>query len=489
MPFQPQALSERTLKNFVDTLVHLRKKGGSEEGSEKSRSTRPVRTQCQEEVAQMLGFDNWHAAISSVRNRSTESKDGEASQQGQMKDQDTPPAPDFWRYPTPPAVFDEVAVHAFLKWAAAQDIRQVSTGLGSGSALSVGHPSFNGHSKVATDNILGPEDIALFLRAVGAASVLDYGKIGSADAFVTINDDRWEIGARKGSHFLMSRRSKGDQFFPVMEELVAQALPSALAPSPNGAFVVATPTWLTMQTLSEAIGKRFFLQGARSAAGELDLLIKSHMVHIEEKAGVGVYGHDRSTPQSYMDANDVREMKGKPGALLLYRCNDGTSVKMASSCGRDRPVYLGFCPGPGDLDDRFQRVSDTLIAAFELFDQNQWQKHALEWVRRVRAVSVYLPLESGWLSSVRYGVFETLVLNRPVMTALRDIIQQYDRPQDARPALARLVLERGQGFMESLATLTAEVPSEKREKLAQTEEAWRQRWLPSPSRRLRSSVK
>ena len=61
MSFNPSALNERTLKQFVDRLAALR--------ASQPLPTHwpPKRSACQEEVARMPGFASWHQAIHAVR--------------------------------------------------------------------------------------------------------------------------------------------------------------------------------------------------------------------------------------------------------------------------------------------------------------------------------------------------------------------------------------------------------------------------------------
>ena len=63
MSFNPKALNERTLKQFVDRLCKIRK--GQPIPTEPHWP--PKRSSVQEDVAQMLGFTSWHHAIHSVR--------------------------------------------------------------------------------------------------------------------------------------------------------------------------------------------------------------------------------------------------------------------------------------------------------------------------------------------------------------------------------------------------------------------------------------
>ena len=59
MSFKPQQLDERTLKSFVDRLLAQLKQYQAQ--------PKPTRAKCQEHVARMLGFSNWHEAIHAIR--------------------------------------------------------------------------------------------------------------------------------------------------------------------------------------------------------------------------------------------------------------------------------------------------------------------------------------------------------------------------------------------------------------------------------------
>ena len=63
MSFNPASLTERTLKQFVDRLLRLRKS----QFCPVSSQWPPRRSQVQEEVAAVLGFASWHEAIHQVR--------------------------------------------------------------------------------------------------------------------------------------------------------------------------------------------------------------------------------------------------------------------------------------------------------------------------------------------------------------------------------------------------------------------------------------
>lgn len=71
MPFNPRALTERTLKGFVDRWVRAQRAKPCPTPDQWP----PARTACQEDIAQLLGFANWHEAITAIRQLQTQSPD------------------------------------------------------------------------------------------------------------------------------------------------------------------------------------------------------------------------------------------------------------------------------------------------------------------------------------------------------------------------------------------------------------------------------
>lgn len=65
MAFNPNSLSETTIKRFVDKLVQQNKK---------KDTWPPKRAVVQEDVAVMLGYKNWHELSKSVSSTTTNPK-------------------------------------------------------------------------------------------------------------------------------------------------------------------------------------------------------------------------------------------------------------------------------------------------------------------------------------------------------------------------------------------------------------------------------
>lgn len=63
MSFNPRALTERTLKGFVDRWVRAQRAKPCPTPDQWP----PSRAACQEDIAQLLGFANWHQAITAIR--------------------------------------------------------------------------------------------------------------------------------------------------------------------------------------------------------------------------------------------------------------------------------------------------------------------------------------------------------------------------------------------------------------------------------------
>lgn len=67
MPFNPKALNERTLKQFVDRLMQAHK----DKPLPTAEQWPPKRSQIQEQIAAVLGFPSWHQAIHAVSGNNT----------------------------------------------------------------------------------------------------------------------------------------------------------------------------------------------------------------------------------------------------------------------------------------------------------------------------------------------------------------------------------------------------------------------------------
>jgi len=98
--FNPRALTERTLKGFVDRWVRAQRAKPCPTPDQWP----PARTACQEDIAQLLGFANWHEAITAIRQVQSGSL---ANTEGANE-----PAP-----PYPTAIDSTHDAVAFLTWA------------------------------------------------------------------------------------------------------------------------------------------------------------------------------------------------------------------------------------------------------------------------------------------------------------------------------------------------------------------------------------
>lgn len=108
--FTPSALTERTLKQFVDRLTKLRS------GQPAPKQWPPKRAAIQEEIAHILGFSSWHQAIHAVRPTS----------EAELTVAPTAPAVETtvvdphqaYAYPNEPAHWNGPHLADFLLWAA-----------------------------------------------------------------------------------------------------------------------------------------------------------------------------------------------------------------------------------------------------------------------------------------------------------------------------------------------------------------------------------
>lgn len=142
MPFQPQALDERTLKAFVDRLIQ----------SLRQHEAPLKRSAAQESVARMLGFANWHAAITAVTQNRPKPQASAVS------------APGIGLYPAEPLRFTPEHAQAFLLWAFEIGVSDV--------VVTTGDPIYveaYGRRSLVTRREITAEEEQAFSQAAGAA--------------------------------------------------------------------------------------------------------------------------------------------------------------------------------------------------------------------------------------------------------------------------------------------------------------------------------
>lgn len=145
MPFQPQALDERTLKKFVDRLLQ-------------SLRNEPTvsRAITQEHVARMLGFQHWHEAITAIGAPRTKPAVTQAPMGG----------PGL--YPAEPLRFSKDHCEALLLWALQfPALSAVTVSSGEQAMLEVA-----GRSYRVTQRQWTQEECELMAQAMGAIPVL-----------------------------------------------------------------------------------------------------------------------------------------------------------------------------------------------------------------------------------------------------------------------------------------------------------------------------
>ncbi len=142
MPFQPQALDERTLKKFVDRLL-------------KSQQGEPTvsRSTAQEHVARMLGFQHWHQALAAIR----------SPRPGNPLVHKSTGGPGF--YPAEPKEFTRDHSEALIRWV-------LQTPFSSDLTVQTGEQAFLeslGRNHRVTRRFWTTEECLSFAQALGAA--------------------------------------------------------------------------------------------------------------------------------------------------------------------------------------------------------------------------------------------------------------------------------------------------------------------------------
>jgi defect-in-organelle-trafficking protein DotB len=173
MPFQPQALDERTLKKFVDRLLQ-------------SLRTEPTvsRAMAQEHVAHMLGFQHWHEAITAIG--APRAKPAVAKT----------PAGEPGLYPAEPLRFSKDHCEALLLWALQfPGLTAVTVSSGEQAMLEVAGKTYR-----VTQRQWTQEECEHMALAMGARRVLPVGEDQDfSRSFSLTNGERHRVvGTRVG---------------------------------------------------------------------------------------------------------------------------------------------------------------------------------------------------------------------------------------------------------------------------------------------------
>lgn len=205
MPFNPQALNERTLKQFVDRLSAIRQSQPVPDMADWP----PKRSAIQEEVAKTLGFTSWHHAIHAVRPSTS------------LKDMPTPP-PAAVTYPLEPIRWKGSDIDTLLDWAVTQNASDIVLQSEEVVFLEV----FGRNIRTTRRNLSNEEVMDMIEKIYGSDSVRGHLLDRGVDfAYVTPAKNRFTVNAVSIVHGGAKGVQVGFRSIPTMPPVLSDVFP------------------------------------------------------------------------------------------------------------------------------------------------------------------------------------------------------------------------------------------------------------------------
>lgn len=412
MPFQPQALDERTLKAFVDRLM---------ESLRQSSPTPPKRSAAQETVARMLGFPHWHAAITAI---------------GAPRSQPAPqPAgrPSVGLYPAEPMVFTPDHAEAVLRWAFSVGAHQVTVQVG--ERLYIQRP--NGLHPVS-HRVMTAQDEEAFAVALTSPQSPDELKTNDSDWSITLkspSQDHLRIRANRvstshGMHLHLT-------LFPALPLDLAYVIKNPELEHHlkvcRGLVLLTGGTSSGKTTLMGALMKSLLQQpGEEIVSLEYPITFDYKNLPVAVATGTTLIQHDGGNTSEIFNDNIVQIMRKPPAVLFVDRCRHYSTLEtcVAASSESTR-VFLNL-------------HSDNVPMALTRALGEDWKKSAVDLVASLgMVVSQRLLLQDN---STVLALHEWLVFTPEVKQAYLDTLAQSQTKHHFRALLEDVLDQHGHTF-------------------------------------------
>ena len=325
MPFQPQALDERTLKAFVDRLL---------QSLRQSSSTPPKRSAAQETVARMLGFPHWHAAITAI---------------GAPRTQPVPQSadrPSVGLYPAEPMVFTPDHAEAVLRWAFSVGAHQVTVFTGERLFIQVLDRIHR-----ATHRVMTAQDEEAFAVALKNPHSLEWLESHDSDWATTLKSPSQEhLRVRANRVSIIQANTRGIQLHmkllstrpPDLADAVnSPQLEHHLTSSP-GLVLVTGGTSSGKTTLMGALKKSFQQQPGQRIVS-LESPITFDYTNLPVATGTTLVQHEVGDSHQTVNDRIAQAMRMQPSSLFVDQCRDPSTLEtcIAASATGSR-VFLNL---------------------------------------------------------------------------------------------------------------------------------------------------
>lgn len=419
MPFNPSALSERTLKQFVDRLLDLRKKQG------KADQWPPKRHLIQEEIAAILGFPNWHAAVGAIKTAATGSGTSTA-----LLSAAAPSTGVLPHWPHEPARFTYGHFKRLLAWAHSEGASDIT--------FSTGEQVFierYGTLSRGTKRVLGNEEMLDIIAGLAEGSVDPYKPLDMALSIedeTSVENFRFRVNAtslyvdgRQGWQVTLRTVASMP---PDLEAIEASTLGEHLKGVHRGMVIVSGGTGSGKTTTISSLVKTL----AKQRQGKIityDAPIEYEYNFPGCKSSISqheVGRHVASFPEAVRNA-----MRRKPSVIVVGECRDvDTLVESTQAANLGYLMVMGV---------QGSDVVDTITRLLRVMGNDKPQE-AMELLHSLSLVSSQMLVKTT--RGTRVVLRETLALDHDMTDRLVDI-----PPEQRRVEILRMLDAQGEGFV------------------------------------------
>lgn len=419
MSFNPTALNERTLKQFVDRLLALRKKQG------KTDQWPPKRHLIQEEIAVILGFSNWHAAIGAIKTAAAGSTTNPA-----ILAESSPTPGVLTHWPHEPARFTYDHFKRLLAWGHREGASDIT--------FSTGEQVFierDGTLSRATKRVLGNDEMLDIVEALADGPVDPYKPL---DMALSIEDEtgvgkfRFRVNAtslyvdgRQGWQVTLRTVASMP---PDLDAIEASKLGEHLESVRGGMVIVSGCTGSGKTTTISSIVKTL----AKQRQGKIityDAPIEYEYNFPGCKSSISqheVGRHVASFPEAVRNA-----MRRKPSVIVVGECRDADTLAEGVQAAN-----LGHLMVMGVQGDD---VEDTITRLLRVMGDDRPQE-AMAFLHSLALVSSQMLVKTT--RGTRVVLRETLALDQDMIDRLVDT-----PPGQRRVEILGMLDAQGEGFL------------------------------------------
>lgn len=422
MPFQPQALDERTLKAFVDRLMQSL-------GQHKAPLKRAA---AQESVARMLGFANWHAAITAVTQNRPKPQASAVS------------APGIGLYPAEPIRFTPEHAQAFLLWAFEVGASDV--------VVTTGDPIYleaYGRRSLVTRREITAEEEQAFSQAAGAA---DPAIASRFDFQNGQQEQEWATTLRGAGNTFRTRASRCPVFEDRQRKIVLSIRLMPMLPPDLHAIIQDKNLLEKMVQLYQGM----ILVGGGSAQGKTTLVgALTKDLAVRPKGNIFIFDEpiefDYSTltlqgstrirqldvtgDPHWPHATFVRAFRSDASAIVVGHVRYQATVEEAVRAAlTGHKVFMG---------QHSETVPDALTKSLRGYGED-WKSRAADLLASVRVVVVQrlVPTTQG----TRVALQEWLEMTSPALDASQALLKDAKDPIHFRGLLEGVLDQHGHTF-------------------------------------------